>query len=78
MTFDEKVEHAFAIAGALVPLVSAFASVINHIVRERQANNERVSPMLLGFGAAMNVGAVNIDKALQLARAVQAAREKKP
>lgn len=66
MTPEQKIEHVLAFVGALVPLMSALASLINHVVREKQANGEAVSPMLLQGGALLNVGAINLDKAVQL------------
>jgi hypothetical protein len=65
---EQKLETVFAFMGALVPLMSALASLINHYVREAQAAGEDVSPLMLKTGAVLNVGAVNIDKAVQLAR----------
>lgn len=66
MTAEQKFEHFLAFIGALVPLMSALASLINHVVREKTAAGEKVSPLLLHGGAALNVGAVNLDKAVQL------------
>lgn len=66
---QEKVESILAIVGALVPVLSALASLLNHVVRERQAAGEPVSKTLLSAGAMLNVGAVNLDKAVQLAKA---------
>jgi hypothetical protein len=40
-------EHILAFVGALVPLMSALASLINHVVREKTAAGEKVSPVLL-------------------------------
>lgn len=68
MTAEQRFEHILAFLGALVPVMSALASLINHIVREKTAAGEKVSPMLLHGGALMNVGAVNLDKAVQLAQ----------
>lgn len=75
MTPEQKFEHVLAFLGALVPFMSALASMINHIVREKQARGEEVSASLLQGGALLNVGAINLDKALQLAKL---AKEKKP
>lgn len=68
MTAEQKIEAVFAFMGALVPLMSALASFINHYVRKAQASGEDVSPLILKTGAALNLGAINIDKAVQLAR----------
>jgi hypothetical protein len=77
MTPNQKVEHVLAFLGALVPLMSALASLINHIVRERQAAGEKVSSALLHGGALLNVGAINLDKAVQLANLAKDAKRKK-
>ena len=76
MTLDQKFEHFLAFLGALVPLMSALASLINHIVREKTAAGEKVSPVLLQGGALLNVGAVNLDKAVQLAQLAKEAKGK--
>lgn len=68
MTTEEKVQTVLSFLGALVPLMSALASYINHKVRVAQEAGEAVSPMLLKGGAVLNVGAVNLDKAVQLAK----------
>lgn len=77
MTPEQKLEHALAFVGALVPLMSALASLINHIVREKQAKGEDVSPVLLQGGALLNVGAINLDKAVQLANLAKEKRRAK-
>jgi hypothetical protein len=76
MTISDKVEHVLAFLGALVPLMSALASFINHKVRTAQAVGEDVSALTLKAGAALNVGALNLDKAVQLAKAAKAGAEK--
>ena len=77
MTPEQKLEHVLAFVGALVPLMSALASLINHIVREKQAKGEDVSPVLLQGGALLNVGAINLDKAVQLANLAKEKRRAK-
>lgn len=77
MTPEQKLEHALAFVGALVPLMSALASLINHVVREKQAKGEDVSPVLLQGGALLNVGAINLDKAVQLANLAKEKRRAK-
>lgn len=66
MTGSERIDHVLMFLGALVPLMSALASFINHIVRQRTDAGEQVSPMLLRTGAVLNVASVNLDKAVQL------------
>ena len=72
MTLNEKVEAVLAFLGALVPLMSALASLINWKVRTAQAEGREVSALTLKAGAALNVGAMNIDKAVQLAKLAKA------
>lgn len=81
MTPSEKFERLLTFLGALVPVMSALASLINHIVREKTDAGEKVSPLLLQGGALLNVGAVNLDKAVQLAHLAKGnsvPRTKKP
>lgn len=68
------VEHILSIVGALVPVFSALSSFVNHLVRTKQASGEPVSPTLLGVGAMLNVASVNVDKAVQMAKAVKDAK----
>ncbi len=75
MTPAEKMEHILAFVGALVPLMSALASLINHVVREKTEAGEKVSPVLLKGGALLNVGAINLDKAVQLAALAKEAKK---
>ena len=75
MTPAEKMEHVLAFVGALVPLMSALASLINHVVREKTEAGEKVSPVLLQSGALLNVGAINLDKAVQLAALAKEAKK---
>jgi len=77
MSIDQKIEHVLAFLGALVPLMSALASLINHKVRKAQEAGSEVSPLLLKTGAALNVGAVNMDKAVQLAKLAKASKKGK-
>jgi len=67
MTPGEKMEHILAFMGALVPLMSALSSLINHIVREKVAAGESVSPALLKGCALLNVVAINLDNSVKLA-----------
>ena len=78
MSMNEKVEAVLAFLGALVPLMSALASLINWKVRTAQAEGREVPALALKAGAALNVGAMNIDKAVQLAKMAKAGSEQKP
>ena len=75
MTFD----HVLQILGGLIPVLSALASFVNHVIRSRQAEGASVPPMLAGAGSVLNVGAINLDKAIQLARLLKEVKaEEKP
>ena len=61
-------DHVIAIAGMSVPAMSALASWVNHQVRTLQAEGKVVPAWQLKAGAVLNVLAVNLDKAAQLAK----------
>ena len=63
---EEQVDRVLVIVGALVPLLSALSSWVNHVIRTKEAKSEAVSPALLGVGSVLNVLSVNLDKAVQL------------
>lgn len=69
-------DHILTILGAVVPLLSALASLVNHVVRARQAEGQAVPPALAVTGAVLNAGAVNVDKAIQLAKLVRGTGDK--
>lgn len=64
----DKLEHILAILGALVPICSALASLVNHLVRAKQAKGQEVSPLMLGAGSLLNAASINLDKAVQLGK----------
>lgn len=67
MTGSERLDYILAIVGALVPLMSAVSSLVNHVIRSKSDAGEKVSPMLSGAGTVLNFASINIDKAIQLA-----------
>ncbi len=67
MTGSERLDYILAIVGALVPLMSALSSLVNHVIRNKSDKGEKVSPMLSGAGMVLNFASINIDKAIQLA-----------
>jgi hypothetical protein len=71
------IDEILKIAGALVPLLSALASLVNYAVRKNQAAGKESSKALVAAGAIMNIGAINVDKAVQLAAMLRASREEK-
>lgn len=68
MTGSQRLDTILMFMGALVPLMSALASFINHLVRQKTDAGEQVSSALLNTGAFLNVASVNVDKAVQLAK----------
>jgi hypothetical protein len=66
-----NVEHVLAIIGAVVPLVSALASILNNVVRMKQMEGKEVPKALLTAGVVLNTVAINLDKASVLAKAVK-------
>lgn len=68
MTGSQRFDTILMFLGALVPLMSAAASLINHIVRQRTDAGDKISPALLNTGAFLNAASVNVDKAVQLAQ----------
>lgn len=67
-------DHILTIGTGLVTVMSAVASLINHVVRSRQEAGKPVAPALLGAGAVINLASVNVDKALQLAKLFKSAK----
>ncbi len=75
--FSTNIEHVLAFLGALVPLKSAVASYLNHKVRVAQANGEGVSTLKLRAASALNIGAMNLDKAMQMSNLAHTKKGKK-
>lgn len=71
MDISETVSHVVTVAGLVVPLASAAASLVNHFVRKAQAEGREVPKALLLVGSVLNVISVNLDKAVQLAKTAQ-------
>lgn len=74
----EHMDKLFEFAGVMVTLLSALSSYVNHVIREKQAAGAAVSPVLLSAGTVLNVGAINLDKALQLGKQLKALRAAPP
>ena len=68
LTGNPKIDAVFSIIGAVVPLLSAVASFLNHIIRVQTSKGDAPNPILLGTGSVLNVASVNIDKGVQLAK----------
>lgn len=68
MMDSETLDRALVVAGAVVPLLSAVASLLNHVIRKRVAAEQKVSPLLSGAGTVINLAAMNLDKAVQLVK----------
>jgi hypothetical protein len=67
LTGSTTLDHVLAILGALVPLFSALAGFLNARVRKAQSEGNEVSSGMLRAVAVLNLAAVNVDKAAQLA-----------
>lgn len=64
-------EQVISLLGTLVPLISLIAGFFNGRIRTAQTAGESVSPTTLKAVAALNVLAVNFDKASQLMQIVR-------
>lgn len=68
VTGNPHIDHWLALVGALVPLMSALAGFLNNRVRTAQVEGQQLSPAMLQAASLVNVLAVNLDKAGQLAK----------
>ena len=66
-----SLEHSLAIVGAIVPVASLAASVLNQRIRSAQTEGASVAPWILTFAAALNAVALNGDKAVQAVKLVK-------
>lgn len=69
--------HVLELVGVVVPLLSSLASWFNGKARAKKEAGECLTPAVAKVGAALNVGAMNFDKAMQLLKAVEASLPKK-
>jgi hypothetical protein len=74
LTQDHGFDAVLMVLGALVPLLSAVASLVNHAIRRKVDAGQNVSSVLSGTGTVLNLASVNLDKAIQLARMVHPAK----
>lgn len=72
VTGDARIDGFLAIVGAVVPLLSAVASFVNHIVRVKTDAGKTPAPGLLALGSAVNIASINVDKGIQLAKMMAA------
>lgn len=56
------------LASVVIPVASAIASAVNHVIREKMAAEEELPKWLLNSAAVLNVLSVNLDKAAQLVK----------
>ena len=73
VTGNPKIDGILAIFGALVPLLSAITSFINHKVRQKTEAGLLPDNRLLAMGSALNFASINVDKGLQFAKLMAAA-----
>lgn len=64
MSFDSVI----SIVGAVVPVLSAVASFVNHVVRVQVEAGKAPHALLLALGGLLNVGALNVDKSIQFVK----------
>ena len=62
--------------GEAVMAFSALASLVNHAVRKKQEAGEAIAGWLLQLNALLNVGALNLDMAVQQFKAAKASGSK--
>lgn len=65
------IEQIISLIGALVPVLSLIAGFFNGRIRNAQSAGEPINPTALKAVAALNVMAVNFDKAAQLIQLVR-------
>ena len=63
-----------SLAGIVVPVASAIASMLNQHVRDAQAKGEIVPSWLLHVVTLVNAAALNGDKVVQLVKLVRGAK----
>lgn len=63
-----------SLAGVVVPVASAIASMLNQHVRDAQAKGATVPSWLLHVVALVNAAALNGDKVVQLVKLVRGAK----
>jgi hypothetical protein len=68
---DLNIEHVLAIIGALVPIASALAGLVNAQIRNQTTSGAAVSTALLRTGQILNFAAVNLDKVAQFGKAAR-------
>jgi len=66
VTGNPRIDHWLALAGAMVPLMSALAGFLNNKVRIAQSEGQAVDPKMLQAAQIVNLLAINLDKAKQL------------
>lgn len=62
---------AVYVLGMVVPLASLLVGFLNQYIRTAKARGERVPTWMLAAGAALNVAALNGDKAVEQAKAAK-------
>lgn len=73
LTGNPQIDQWISLLGALVPVASMVAGILNQRIRDQGAGP--FSPMMLNVVGLLNVFAVNFDKAAQLAKMAKEMRE---
>ncbi len=74
MSWD-KLDHILSIAGIVVPLASVIVGSLNQKIRVAKEQGMEVPVWLLQVVSVLNILAINLDKANQLAKTAKAQKE---
>ena len=66
------VQVLLVVLGAVVPVASLVASILNAYVRAAKAREERVPTWMLAITSGVNVAALNPDKSVEAVKAMKA------
>ncbi len=72
MALSEQLDSVLDIVGVVVPLSSLLAGRLNQQIREAKENGDPVPGWMLQAVSVLNILAVNLDKANQLAKTAKA------
>ena len=78
MTGNPEIDQWISLLGTLVPAASMIAGLLNQRIRDAQLAGTALNPLMLSIVSALNIFAVNFDKAMQLAKLAKELREGAP
>lgn len=73
VTGNPKIDFWLSVAGALVPVLSALSSFLNHFIRVKTSQGEQPNSAMLAAGAMINLASMNIDKGVQFVKMARGA-----